>query len=209
LGGPVPAGQVQNPFGFTGQRMERLDNGQLVLYDYKARVYDPVLGRFLQRDPVEVADQYNLYEYVKGRPTVATDPTGKQLAMAIGVGIDIGIAAATTVAIFAAYQAASHLQYAVSTYAEQLEFQVRAAGLYMAAKIAQAERVLAFAAALSAADKKFGGMTVADIIRRFKIGTFTDVPLPPGGPDWKVILKMTWARLLPFFPSLCGGGKGV
>jgi RHS repeat-associated protein len=77
LGGPVPAGPVQNPFGFTGQRMERLDNGQLVLYDYKARVYDPVLGRFLQRDPVEVADQYNLYEYVKGRPTVATDPSGR------------------------------------------------------------------------------------------------------------------------------------
>ena len=65
-----------NPFGFTGQRVDVLAGGALVLYDYKARVYDPRHGRFQQRDPSEFADTYNLYEYAASRVTVLTDPTG-------------------------------------------------------------------------------------------------------------------------------------
>jgi len=66
-----------NPFFFTGQRLDILDGGVLVLYDYKGRVYDPLHGRFQQRDPSEFADTYNLYEYAASRPTVLTDPTGE------------------------------------------------------------------------------------------------------------------------------------
>lgn len=66
-----------NPFGFTGQRVDVLAGGALVLYDYKARVYDPLHGRFQQRDPAEFADTYNLYEYAGSRVSVLTDPTGK------------------------------------------------------------------------------------------------------------------------------------
>lgn len=73
-GGPQP---INNPFLFTGQRLDTLDNGNLLLYDYKARAYAPLHGRFQQRDPAEFADTHNLYEYAASRPTVLTDPTGE------------------------------------------------------------------------------------------------------------------------------------
>ncbi|MFM0133388.1 RHS repeat-associated core domain-containing protein [Paraburkholderia sediminicola] len=46
------------------------------LYYYKARMYSPALGRFLQTDPVGTADDLNLYAYVKNNPINLTDPTG-------------------------------------------------------------------------------------------------------------------------------------
>jgi RHS repeat-associated protein len=61
-----------NPYMFTGQRTDT-ESG---LYFYRERYYDPVLGRFLQRDPAQYADGMNLYSYVAGNPTHWTDPTG-------------------------------------------------------------------------------------------------------------------------------------
>ncbi len=48
-----------------------------MVYDAKARVYDPVVGRLQQRDPAGFVDAYNLYEYALSRPTTVTDPTGE------------------------------------------------------------------------------------------------------------------------------------
>ena len=48
----------------------------LGLYYYKARMYSPVLGRFLQTDPIGTKDDLNLYAYVKNNPVNFTDPTG-------------------------------------------------------------------------------------------------------------------------------------
>ncbi len=59
-------------FGYTGQTF--LPDAQL--YYYKARVYDPRYGRFLQTDPIGSKDNLDLYEYVGDDPMNRSDPTG-------------------------------------------------------------------------------------------------------------------------------------
>jgi len=41
-----------------------------------ARYYDPTAGRFLQRDPIGIADHVNVYGYVRNAPTRYVDPSG-------------------------------------------------------------------------------------------------------------------------------------
>jgi RHS repeat-associated protein len=61
---------------FTGQRWE----ASLGLYDYRARFYDPALGRFLQPDPIVPEpgnpQGLNRYAYVYNNPLRYTDPSG-------------------------------------------------------------------------------------------------------------------------------------
>jgi len=61
------------PFGYTGQRIDPETNG---LYYYRARVYAPAWGRFMQPDPIGYSGGSNLYAYVGNDPLNGTDPTG-------------------------------------------------------------------------------------------------------------------------------------
>jgi RHS repeat-associated protein len=62
-----------NRFLFTGR--EYLS--ELKLYDYRNRMYQPELGRFLQPDPIQFkAGDYNLYRYCHNDPVNRTDPLG-------------------------------------------------------------------------------------------------------------------------------------
>ncbi len=49
---------------------------EATLYHYKARVYDPAFGHFLQTDPIGYEGGANLYAYVEDDPTDLDDPTG-------------------------------------------------------------------------------------------------------------------------------------
>ena len=44
---------------------------------YRARYYEPALGRFLTEDTIPFTDSVNSYSYVSNRPTAYIDSTGK------------------------------------------------------------------------------------------------------------------------------------
>jgi RHS repeat-associated protein len=68
----IVSSAVTNNVLFTG----RYYDTESRLYDFRARTYDPYLGRFLQRDPLGETASINLYAYASGNPINAADPTG-------------------------------------------------------------------------------------------------------------------------------------
>jgi RHS repeat-associated protein len=65
-------GGLANSLRFTAREWDE-ESG---LYFYRARYYDPQVGRFISRDPIGVRGGMNLYAYVANRPVNLRDPSG-------------------------------------------------------------------------------------------------------------------------------------
>jgi RHS repeat-associated protein len=64
---------VKQPYTFTGREWDR----ETGLYYYRARYYDPEIGRFTSKDPIGInGGDVNFYAYVGNNPVNYSDPYG-------------------------------------------------------------------------------------------------------------------------------------
>ena len=70
--GNLEQGADQPGYAFTGREWDP----ETGLYYYRARYYDPKIGRFISEDPIGLAGGINLLQYVSNNPTGRVDPFG-------------------------------------------------------------------------------------------------------------------------------------
>jgi RHS repeat-associated protein len=66
-------GSLTNSFRYTAREFDT----ETSLYFYRARYYDASAGRFASEDPIRFRGGMNFYAYVKNRPTLMRDPSGR------------------------------------------------------------------------------------------------------------------------------------
>jgi RHS repeat-associated protein len=82
FGNMTSTGSISQPFTYTGREYDQ----ETGMYFYRARYYDPKVGRFVTKDPISFnGGDVNLYAYVKNDPINLTDPEGELIFQAIGV----------------------------------------------------------------------------------------------------------------------------
>ncbi len=82
--GQVGASDPNHPnrFMFTGREFDK----ETGLYYYRARYYNPQIGRFLQTDPIAYGDGMNLYRYCHNNALTWVDPLGLSINDRIAEG---------------------------------------------------------------------------------------------------------------------------
>jgi len=72
--GLISTDDVDNIVGYDGY----LFNAETRQYHVRFRVYDPGLGRWIERDPLRYVDYMNLFGFLTSSPVVYVDPSGLQ-----------------------------------------------------------------------------------------------------------------------------------
>jgi RHS repeat-associated protein len=72
----VSKSTIGNTLLFHGRRYDAETN----LYYFRARYYDPIMGSFLQTDPMGYEDSMNLYQGFNMNPVNLSDPLGENIA---------------------------------------------------------------------------------------------------------------------------------
>ena len=78
-GTPLAESAIGNPYLFQGRwyswALHKAMGGS-GLYFFRARWYDPAVGRWLSKDPIGIAGGLNQYVFCVGNPTIMVDPLG-------------------------------------------------------------------------------------------------------------------------------------
>ena len=83
--------ETYNPYCYTAREFDSKE-----LYYYRARYYDPTLGRFISKDPIEfMAGDFNFYRYVGNDPVNYTDPSGLEADCTVYTAAGAAVGAAT------------------------------------------------------------------------------------------------------------------
>ncbi len=84
--GPYDYGRLAYRFGFNGKENDREWGSGGLVQDFGARLYNPALGRWMARDPLE--HKYpglNPYNFVANTPLNAIDPDGRLIILINGL----------------------------------------------------------------------------------------------------------------------------
>jgi RHS repeat-associated protein len=86
---------INQPYAYTGQQYDQ----ETGLYYYRARYYDPGIGRFISEDPIAGIltnpQGFNRYIYANDNPSTYVDPSGRYAGVddlfASGIGLVGGL----------------------------------------------------------------------------------------------------------------------
>jgi RHS repeat-associated protein len=86
-GSASQSGTATTPFQYSGRENDGTSN----LYYYRARYYNPTIGRFISEDPARFVGGMNFYAYADGDPISERDPSGRcPWCIVAAVGATIG-----------------------------------------------------------------------------------------------------------------------
>lgn len=72
FGNMTATGNIRQPFTYTAREYDYATG----MYFYRARYYDPKVGRFVTKDPIGFKGGINVYAYVNNNPIMYRDPSG-------------------------------------------------------------------------------------------------------------------------------------